>query len=98
MRLRQIKRVVKVAAGVGVGGVIVLYSYPRVRYWLENNANQVTPTVLAEEASKKVLNAPLPSRDSLLAALQKGEEYDMLVIGGGATGCGVALDGVSRGK
>lgn len=97
MRLRQIKRVVKVAAGVGVGGVIVLYSYPRVRYWLENNANQVTPTVLAEEASKKVLNAPMPSRDSLLAALQKGEEYDMLVIGGGATGCGVALDGVSRG-
>ncbi len=26
-----------------------------------------------------------------------GQEYDILVIGAGATGCGVALDAVSRG-
>ena len=29
--------------------------------------------------------------------LAKGEEYDVLVIGGGATGCGIALDSISRG-
>lgn len=27
----------------------------------------------------------------------KNDEFDVLVIGGGATGCGVALDAVSRG-
>ena len=29
--------------------------------------------------------------------MAKGEEYDVLVIGGGATGCGIALDSISRG-
>ena len=29
--------------------------------------------------------------------MAKGEEYDVLVIGGGATGCGIALDSMSRG-
>ena len=29
--------------------------------------------------------------------LAKGDEYDVLVIGGGATGCGIALDSISRG-
>ncbi|PLX42587.1 MAG: glycerol-3-phosphate dehydrogenase [Deltaproteobacteria bacterium] len=35
-------------------------------------------------------------REVMLAALRE-EEYDLLVIGGGATGCGVALDAASRG-
>ncbi len=29
--------------------------------------------------------------------MASGQEFDILVIGGGATGCGVALDAVSRG-
>ena len=41
--------------------------------------------------------APLPSRDQLLENLGV-QEYDILVVGGGATGCGVALDSVSRGR
>lgn len=37
-------------------------------------------------------------RDQLLSKLQaKDEEFDVLVIGGGATGCGVALDAQTRG-
>jgi succinate dehydrogenase/fumarate reductase flavoprotein subunit len=28
----------------------------------------------------------------------KNDEFDVLIIGGGATGCGVALDAVSRGE
>ena len=38
-----------------------------------------------------------PSRADQLAVLQSGKEYDVLVIGGGVTGCGVALDSVLRG-
>jgi len=36
-------------------------------------------------------------RDTLLGSLREGETYDLLVIGGGATGCGIALDAASRG-
>jgi glycerol-3-phosphate dehydrogenase len=36
-------------------------------------------------------------RDALLKILKKGETFDLLVVGGGATGCGIALDAASRG-
>lgn len=36
-------------------------------------------------------------RETLLETLKKGETFDLLVIGGGATGCGIALDATSRG-
>lgn len=40
----------------------------------------------------------LPSREQQIQALQSGGEFDVLVIGGGATGCGCALDAATRGK
>lgn len=39
----------------------------------------------------------LPTREQQLLALQSGE-FDVLVIGGGATGCGCALDAATRGE
>ena len=36
-------------------------------------------------------------RSEQLRKLRETPEYDVLVIGGGATGCGVALDSVTRG-
>lgn len=40
----------------------------------------------------------LPTREEQIAALSKGDvEYDILVIGGGATGAGVAVDSAVRG-
>lgn len=39
----------------------------------------------------------LPPRAEQLKALQQTPEFDILVIGGGATGSGVALDAVTRG-
>lgn len=39
----------------------------------------------------------LPMRSEQLTALQSGEEYDVLIIGGGATGAGCALDACTRG-
>lgn len=44
------------------------------------------------------LASPLSTeRAVLLAALGRSDPYDLIVIGGGATGLGVALDGVLRG-
>jgi len=36
-------------------------------------------------------------REEQIRELKSGQEYDLLVIGGGATGCGIALDAASRG-
>ena len=52
---------------------------------------------MAAEAQARYANEPLPSRADQTKAL-KTKEFDVLVVGGGATGCGVALDAVSRGK
>jgi glycerol-3-phosphate dehydrogenase len=39
----------------------------------------------------------LPLRPEQIKALQSGEEFDVLIIGGGATGAGCALDSCTRG-
>ncbi|CAF0725511.1 unnamed protein product [Rotaria sordida] len=38
-----------------------------------------------------------PSREAQIDIMSKESEYDIVVIGGGATGCGVAVDAASRG-
>lgn len=40
----------------------------------------------------------LPPRSEQVKTLQSGEEYDVIIIGGGATGAGCALDAITRGK
>mmetsp|Transcript_44025 Transcript_44025/g.101591 ORF Transcript_44025/g.101591 Transcript_44025/m.101591 type:complete len:684 (-) Transcript_44025:36-2087(-) len=40
---------------------------------------------------------PIPSRDANLARLKSGETFDLLVVGGGCTGAGVALEAQLRG-
>lgn len=52
--------------------------------------------VLAADNLKSRPTKPLPTRSEQLKALED-EVYDVLVIGGGATGAGCALDSVSRG-
>ena len=37
------------------------------------------------------------SRDESVAALQAGEKFDVVIVGGGATGLGTAVDAASRG-
>jgi len=37
------------------------------------------------------------NRDTMIAALQSGELWDIIIIGGGATGLGTAVDAASRG-
>jgi glycerol-3-phosphate dehydrogenase len=44
------------------------------------------------------LTAPLPTRrEALLAALGEAKTWDVAIVGGGATGLGVALDAAARG-
>eukprot|EP01135_Chromosphaera_perkinsii_P003140 Nk52_evm29s236 gene=Nk52_evmTU29s236 len=57
--------------------------------------------ILPEAQSKAHLPQPkpfkVPSREEQLKNLKKGQEYDVLIIGGGATGCGIAVDSITRG-
>lgn len=53
-----------------------------------------------EVAVKSVVETPnvkLPERKDLLSKLSKTDQFDVLVIGGGATGTGSALDASTRG-
>ena len=44
------------------------------------------------------LDSPLPTdRAALLARLAEPRKYDIAIVGGGATGLGVALDAAQRG-
>lgn len=52
--------------------------------------------VAAEPELKVPFADELPSRQEQLAALQNTEEFDVLVVGGGATGVGCALDAATR--
>lgn len=54
--------------------------------------------VQAAEAVTVPRNKDFPTREQQILALQTSGEFDVLVIGGGATGCGCALDAVTRGK
>jgi len=52
---------------------------------------------LGLDAQQKLAANPLPSRAQHMECLQE-KHFDILVIGGGATGSGVALDAISRGR
>ncbi|XP_033231433.1 glycerol-3-phosphate dehydrogenase, mitochondrial isoform X2 [Belonocnema kinseyi] len=75
------------AAGASAVGAGALTSY----YLVTDNA------VHAEQVKKKPPRRTLPSREDQLKTLKSGETYDVLIIGGGATGAGCALDACTRG-
>lgn len=49
------------------------------------------------EVKPKRKRRQLPMRNEQLARLQSNEEFDVLIIGGGASGAGCALDATTRG-
>lgn len=69
-------------------------------YALSNSLGFSTLKTECKEAPIKPLptyTIPIPTRDQQLAKLQSGETFDVLVVGGGATGAGAALDAATRG-
>ncbi|XP_044598038.1 glycerol-3-phosphate dehydrogenase, mitochondrial-like isoform X3 [Cotesia glomerata] len=74
------------AAGASAVGAGVLSSY-----YLTSDS-----PVLAEKVHKPI-KRQLPTREDQLKTLKTQDEYDVLIIGGGATGAGCALDACTRG-
>ncbi|XP_045135586.1 glycerol-3-phosphate dehydrogenase, mitochondrial-like isoform X1 [Portunus trituberculatus] len=91
-RTRTMARIVGLGAGiVGVGALTASYIY---------DDDQHTKRQFIRVAAAENLNSrptkPLPTREQQLKSLSS-ESFDILIIGGGATGAGCALDSVSRG-
>ncbi|XP_062563725.1 glycerol-3-phosphate dehydrogenase, mitochondrial isoform X2 [Armigeres subalbatus] len=77
------------AAGVALGAALSTYAL---------KSSDISPHhVQMEEMQRIRRKRTLPSRAEQVKALQSGEEFDVLIIGGGATGAGCALDAVTRG-
>ncbi|XP_054915129.1 glycerol-3-phosphate dehydrogenase, mitochondrial isoform X2 [Poeciliopsis prolifica] len=88
------RRTLKQAAVVGGVAVTTVFGLSQLIGYRKKQAQLVR---VAAEAELKVPFAnELPSREAQLAALQGTPEFDVLIVGGGATGAGCALDAVTR--
>jgi glycerol-3-phosphate dehydrogenase len=76
------------AVGTLIGGTFATYA-------LRSNEEVLARVEMEGKPIKRARK--LPMRSEQITALQKGEEYDVLIIGGGATGAGCALDATTRG-
>ncbi|XP_069976503.1 glycerol-3-phosphate dehydrogenase, mitochondrial-like [Penaeus vannamei] len=91
-RTRVMARVLGLGAGVvGVGAVAAAYLLDD-----DQHTKRQFARVAAAESLKARPNRSLLTREQQLKNLGS-ESFDVLVIGGGATGAGCALDAVSRG-
>lgn len=96
------RRVALPATAITVGGSALLYYSYRPRNIPGFEAAAVPPPIFGADGTFALPKFPrVKSREEQLAELKKsagdGEEYDLLVIGAGATGAGIALDAVTRG-
>ncbi|XP_075993579.1 glycerol-3-phosphate dehydrogenase, mitochondrial [Genypterus blacodes] len=79
---------------VGGGAIAALFGLSQAVEYRKKQAR------LAHVAAEAELKLPypddFPTRKAQLAALKDTEEFDVLIVGGGATGAGCALDAVTR--
>lgn len=91
------RRALRRTALLGGGAVATVFGLSQL---LEYRKKQPGLARLAHVAAESEVNIPfprgLPSRQEQLSALRSTEEFDVLVVGGGATGAGCALDAVTR--
>ncbi|KAL4608937.1 glycerol-3-phosphate dehydrogenase, mitochondrial-like [Arapaima gigas] len=88
------QKAVKVTALAGGGILATFYGLSQLSQHRRKQSRLAYVEAL-EQVTMPFCNE-LPSRQAQLSALQDTEEFDILVIGGGATGSGCALDAVTR--
>ncbi|NWX66714.1 GPDM protein, partial [Promerops cafer] len=88
------QKAVKGTALIGGGAIATVFGLSQFSQY--RNKHGALVQVQAAEGAP-VRKDHLPTREQQLVALQTSGEFDVLVIGGGATGCGCALDAATRG-
>ncbi|XP_064306987.1 glycerol-3-phosphate dehydrogenase, mitochondrial [Phalacrocorax carbo] len=89
------QKAVKGTALIGGGAIATVFGLSQFSQY--RNKHGALVHVQAAEAVTVPITNHFPTREQQLLALQTTSEFDVLVIGGGATGCGCALDAVTRG-
>ncbi|XP_010884402.2 glycerol-3-phosphate dehydrogenase, mitochondrial isoform X2 [Esox lucius] len=79
---------------IGTGAAAALLGLSQLSEYRKTQARLAY--VAAEGELQQPFKDELPTRQAQLSTLQNTEEFDVLVIGGGATGSGCALDAVTR--
>lgn len=91
------RRALKRTAIIGGGTVGTLFGLLQLNEYRKKHHGLARLSYVAAEAELKVpFVDELPSRQDQLTALRNTKEFDVLVVGGGATGAGCALDAVTR--
>ncbi|NXW41430.1 GPDM protein, partial [Nyctiprogne leucopyga] len=89
------QKAVKGTALIGGGAIATVFGLSQFSQYRNKHGTFVR--VQAAEAVAVPIKDHFPTREEQILALQTTREFDVLVIGGGATGCGCALDAVTRG-
>ncbi|NXU87858.1 GPDM protein, partial [Xiphorhynchus elegans] len=87
------RKAVKGTALIGGGAIATVFGLSQFSQY-RNKHGALVQVQAAEDVPVK---NHLPSREQQILALQTVGEFDVIVIGGGATGCGCALDAATRG-
>ncbi|NWI58457.1 GPDM protein, partial [Calyptomena viridis] len=87
------RKAVKGTALIGGGAIATVFGLSQFSQY--RNKHGALVEVQAAEAVP--VKHQLPTREEQILALQTNTEFDVVVIGGGATGCGCALDAATRG-
>ncbi|XP_040296134.1 glycerol-3-phosphate dehydrogenase, mitochondrial [Bufo bufo] len=88
------RKVIQGSLVLGGGAVATVYG---LSHLTDQKKKANLTHVQAAELIRTSTQNELPSREAQLLTLENTKEFDVLVIGGGATGCGCALDAVTRG-
>ncbi|KAJ8282389.1 hypothetical protein COCON_G00049080 [Conger conger] len=88
------RRAAKGTALIGGGLLATIYGLSELAQYRRKQAQLAN--VKAVELADIPFKDQFPSRQAQLSALQSTEEFDVLIVGGGATGSGCALDAVTR--
>uniref|UniRef100_UPI00398EB01E glycerol-3-phosphate dehydrogenase, mitochondrial isoform X2 n=1 Tax=Pristiophorus japonicus TaxID=55135 RepID=UPI00398EB01E len=89
----------KIAGGtilLGGSTLTTIFGLSQIADYRSNQA-RLSCVQASEPLNKGYLSNDLPSRDAQLYTLQTTKEFDILIIGGGATGSGCAVDAATRG-
>ncbi|XP_034033940.1 glycerol-3-phosphate dehydrogenase, mitochondrial [Thalassophryne amazonica] len=91
------RKALKRSAILSGGAAVTLFGLSQLIEYRKRQHGLVRLTHMAAEAELKAPFADhLPTREAQLTTLKTTEEFDVLVVGGGATGAGCALDAVTR--
>ncbi|XP_064517835.1 glycerol-3-phosphate dehydrogenase, mitochondrial isoform X2 [Pseudopipra pipra] len=87
------RKAVKGTALIGGGAIATVFGLSQFSQY----RNKHGALVEVQAAEVVPVKNQLPTREQQILALQTNSEFDVIVIGGGATGCGCALDAATRG-